>query len=234
MLAYFLLGSLSRLHQAGEWLWSSLHGARFDTPWTQPDARSGDEHQQGMDAGAVVGVSSALPPQQPNLHAVLEAELAWDLVGEQARTGPSAGGSGCRRAGRPTTPCGPSRASCSEDVHAVEAVAMLPDIQLHVPASAQQRCHLAFGGLFGVEEGGDQGDLAARGLEFAHLQRRGDLIGDPDWPIALPASRLGQGDQVDRTRPASRPGRSRCFADRAPNCSKTPLTPPSISVQSRK
>jgi hypothetical protein len=87
MLAHMLLGDLSWLHQPGERLGPSLYGAWLDAPGSQSDARPSDEDEQGMDGPGVVSIPAALLPGEPDLHAVLEAELAGDLVGKQGGLG---------------------------------------------------------------------------------------------------------------------------------------------------
>jgi len=59
--------------------------ARFDLAGSQPDPQLGDEHQQGMDAHRVVRPAAAALPGNPDLHRVLEAQLARDLVREQGQ-----------------------------------------------------------------------------------------------------------------------------------------------------
>ncbi len=47
------------------------------------DVRLGDQNDQCMDAHAIFCCNTSLPPGQSDLHGVLEAELARDLIGEQ-------------------------------------------------------------------------------------------------------------------------------------------------------
>lgn len=82
MLAHMLLGDLSRFHQSGEGLRPSLYTTGLDATRAQPNARSGDEQKQGVDGERIVGRRAALLPGEPDLHAVLEAELAGDLIGQ--------------------------------------------------------------------------------------------------------------------------------------------------------
>ena len=87
MLTYFLLGLLSWLGQEWQGLGPSLYAAWLDAPGSQSDARPSDEDEQGMDGPGVVSLPAALLPGEPDLRAVLEAELARNLVGKQRGLG---------------------------------------------------------------------------------------------------------------------------------------------------
>ena len=47
----------------------------------------GNQDQQGVDANRIVTTATALLPSYPDLHRVFEAELAWDLIGQQSGLG---------------------------------------------------------------------------------------------------------------------------------------------------
>ena len=75
------------LVRSGITLRAAFQCARLDPAAPQPDPGFGDQHQQGMDAHRIVGCAAAALPGNPDLHGVLEAQLARDLVRQQGGLG---------------------------------------------------------------------------------------------------------------------------------------------------
>ncbi len=68
------------VRSAFEYMW-------LDASGSETDARFGDQHEECVDAGAIVYCATALLPGQPDLHRVLEAQLPRDLIGKQGGLG---------------------------------------------------------------------------------------------------------------------------------------------------
>ena len=66
---------------------SSFEGARLDTTGALTDALLGDEDKQAIELVLVVDTVGVLGPGDPDLHGVLEAELARQSMGEQGGLG---------------------------------------------------------------------------------------------------------------------------------------------------
>lgn len=73
----------ARLGEQGKWLGTAFAGAWLDAPGAQANSWLGDQDHEGMDSHRVGRVPRALLPDDPQLHRVLEAELARDLIGQE-------------------------------------------------------------------------------------------------------------------------------------------------------
>jgi hypothetical protein len=88
MLTDCLASGCPWLSEQWERLGSAFEGARLNAPGAQTDPRFGNHLQHSAHGGRLARtVVTAQAPGEPDLHGVLEAELARDLVGQQGRLG---------------------------------------------------------------------------------------------------------------------------------------------------
>ena len=76
-------GNLPWLGEQRKGFRSSLQRPGFGPAGAQPHPGFSYQDEQGMDGDCVVGGAAVLLPGHPDLHCVLETELARDLIGEQ-------------------------------------------------------------------------------------------------------------------------------------------------------
>ena len=121
-----------------------------------------------MDGYRIMGPPAALLPSHPDLHRVLEAELARDLVGQQRCLGHQQPNQVVGEQIDPQLFHGHLGCLAAQMLH-TERRLDVAQVQFHVPTLAIQGLKYGLGSVLGAQKGGDH-DLSTR-LELPHLQR---------------------------------------------------------------